>query len=419
MFEVVARANIHQQQVVKLLKQRSRVHSSLVYQQARIATLEQHLCAHLYALLDVKRDELPSEILALVSALEILSDEQLNSEQLFAYYEQETSSADALALSNAIILLVSLLPSAYLENKLALTFEHSYLEETLYRNSQLLELLVHLAVPWPAEPLQVIRQSVLAEQFTPSLSVACLLFGQANVTTQELAKGYQHAQFSIAQASFVKGLIIDETNAKNALFNRFAKTPDVDEKATLLVLAGLSGDSRWIEPCIIFCQDYPEHTFNVLSHFQHKIFFNIFITLMAIAQTSDEAYRAWLLITNIPLLKKPQLQDHNNKHKQAGEQNLPNTDQAELHRQALLQQPGEKMLTGIEFSNNDAAQKLQGLQGKAVQHALLLSPVIDSAITLYSQQLSAISLKKIITQTPKSTRSDTNKHVIKGALHVA
>lgn len=402
----MARANIHHQQIVKLLKQRNRVHASLVYQQHRMATLEQSLCAHAYALIDADRDELKPAVAALVCALHFLIDDKLTSEQLLARYQQESMSAEEADLAEAIELLCSLLPATYLNNKLAIKFDNAYLEQIVYRNSQLVELLAHFAITWPIEALQVMRQSALAEQFSPSLTLACLLFGQDKVTSQELAQGYKHAQFSIAKASFVKGLAVDKLTAKNALFNRFAKTESLTEKADLLALAGLSGDSRWIEPCSIFCKDYPEHTFEVLSHFQHKIFLTISIELMAVAQTSDNAYQAWLLLTDKPLLKKPQLQDSKNKHQQAGELNVPNTDQAELHRQALMQQSGqhsgEKVLAGISFDDNNAAQKLAGLQGRAVQQALILSHRMSDGMSLYCRQLSSTALSEIMQQGDKS-----------------
>ncbi len=439
MFEAVARANIHHKQIIKLLKQRKKIHASLVYQQHRMATLEQSLCASTYALLDANQEGFKPEVAELVLALSVLVDDKLTSEILIASYtlqncvaqadehhslageattdsvatesivteagqavaeplavEPEALAAKQEGLAQAIELLCSLLPAKYLENKLALTFDNSYLEETFYRNSQLLDLLAHFSFEWPIEPLQVIRQAALTEQFTPSLTFACLLFGQDNVTSQELAQGYKHPQIAIAKASFVKGLRVDNSNAKAALFSRFSKTTTLDDKADLLVLAGMSGDERWIEPCTLFCKDYPEYTFTVLSNFQHKIFLPLIIELMALAPTSEAAYQAWLLLTNTKLLSKPQLQDNNNKHKKAGKLKLPNIDQAELHRQALMQQAGAKVLNGILFDDNDATEKLTGLQGKAVQHALLPAYVMTNGMPLYCRQLSSIALRELI-----------------------
>ncbi|MBU2894388.1 hypothetical protein KO495_13820 [Colwellia sp. D2M02] len=398
MFEVVARANIHHQQVVKLLKQRKKVHQTLLYEQGRITTLEQSLCAHIYALQDAEPDILKAEVTVLVDALNILTDDQLTSEQLINSYEQQTTAGQANELAKAIELLCSLLPAGYFEKKLKIEFENNFLEDILYRNSQLLELLIHFNIAWPIEPLQVVRQSALAAKFSPSLTVACLLFGQSNVSTQELAQGYQHPLFSIAQASFIKGLAIDKTNAQIALFNRFAKTTDVAEKAELLTIAGLSGDNRWLEPCAIFCQEYPQYTFTVLSHFQHKSSLTLVIELMAVAQTSEQAYQAWLLLTHTKLLKKPQLQDSHNKQRQAGELTIPNIEQAELSRQALMVQAGTKVLAGILFDDLNALEKLSGLQGQAVQRALVLSHSTESGMLLYCQQLSSTSFIKTVRQ---------------------
>lgn len=439
MFEVVARANIHHQQVVKLLKQRNRIHASLVYQGQRMATLEQSLCAHIYALLDADPDELTPEVAVLVSAMNTLSDEQLTSEKLIECFEQESAAPEQTGLPEAITLLCSLLPTTYLEKKLNIVFENAFLEDILYRNSQLLELLTHFNIAWPVEALKVVRQSVLAEQFSPSLTVACLLFGQPDVTTQALEQGYKHSQFHIAKASFVKGLTIDKPNAESTLFTRFAKTTDVEEKAELLAIAGLSGDSRWIEPCSIFCKEYPKHTFAVLSNFQHKVFLTLIIELMTVAQTTDEAYKAWLLLTNTKLLKKPQLQDNSNNGRQAGEVKIPNSDQAELSRQTLMQQPGSKVLMGISFNNNEVAQKLNGLQGQAVQLAFLSSMLFSlpnkktnsepnatgNDTSLYCRQLSSVAFNQLIYSSSNTYSNSTaepannSQQVKQGASNVA
>ncbi len=430
MFEVVARANIHHQQVVKLLKQRNKVHATLLFKQGRITTLEQNLFAHLYALQDAEAAALVKpEVEALVLALNIITDEQLSCEKLIACYEQGSSTEQdnnseqgnnteqQNSLAEAITLLCSFLPKSYFEKKLNIAFENTYLEKILYRNNPLFELLIHFTIAWPIELLQVIRQSALAAQFSPSFTVACLLFGQKNVTAQELAQGYKHAQFPIAKASFVKGLTVDKTNAILNLFNRFAKTTDVAEKAELLEIAGLSGDARWIEPCIIFCKEYPEYTFTVLSHFQHKTCLKLIIELMAVAQTTDKAYQAWLLLTDSKLLKKPQIQDSNNKHNQAGAINIPNSDQAELSRQALMQQPGGKVLAGISFDDNDALTKLTGLQGQAVQRALLLSHSTDNGMLLYCQQLSSVAFIDVVHL--NTNAGNNSQQVKKGAGHAA
>jgi|GEM_PF-1624175 len=406
MFEIVARANIHHDQLLKLLKQRSRVHSSLIYDHERINTLEQNICAHIYALIDAEPETLKPEVSTLINAFTLITNnatipEHLFIQQLIEHYENASScdKSQENTLTQAIKLICCLLPNSYFQHKIEAAqvqgiLDNSYLEHIIYRNNEQLELLIQFNIQWPLEQLQIIRQSALAEQFTPSLTAACLLFSQHNVTAQELAQGYTHKQFFIAKACFVKGLYIDNTKAQTALFNRFAKTQNVAEKADLLVIAGLSGDVRWNEPCTIFCKEYPEHTFNILSFFQHKVFLNIIIELMTEAQTADQAYQAWLLLTNTQLLKKPKLQDSKNKHNQtknnqADKNKVPHSDQAELIRQDLMQQAGTKILNGISFSDNNASQKLIGIQGMAVQVALSPANTMANGMALYCRQLSS------------------------------
>lgn len=411
MFDIVARANIHQDQVINLLKQRSRVHSSLIYSDERITTIETNLCAHIYALVDADQETLKPDVKVLVKAFNIITEECINSDcfitHLIECYEQaccitkanekenieedqqENTEEKDEELAKALVFICSVLPTEFFTQNITTPFESSYLENLLHRNNVLLELLIHMKITWPVEQLRFVRQSVLSNQLTPSLKVACLLFGQKNITTQELAQGYTHTEFTLVKASFVQGLVSDKKNAQTALFNRFAKTTNIEEKAELLTLAGLSGDSRWSEPCAIFCKEYPEYTFTTLSSFQHKVFLTTIIELMGTAQTADDAYDAWLLLTNAELQKQSQLQDSKNKHNQAGDINIPNNNQAELVRQQLMQQPGALVLQGISFDVDNANSKLIGLQGKAVQHALLLTSSMTDGMALYSQQLTA------------------------------
>jgi len=402
MFDLVARANIHHQQAVKLLKQRDRVHTTFVYQQGRMATLEQNFIAHIYALLDAEEETLKPEVAAVVATFKMIIEQSFTVDRIAAVYQQNKRDE-----TQSLALLCSLLPKLTLENKLSVTFEQADLEDLLYRQNQLFEVLQYFDIVWPSELLQVARKSALVGQFIPSLNIACLLFGQDNVTTLELAQGYCHAQFSLAIASFIKGLQVDKSNAQNALFNRFAKTSVVPEKALLLEVAGLSGDVRWAEPCLIFCKENPDLAFNVLCHFQDKAFLKTIIDLMNVAQTTDAAYKAWLLLTASELLKKPQFQDIDNKHNQAGEVNLPNDNQAELIRQHLMQQTGSKVLAGISFDESNAIQKLVGLQGRAVQRALLFSLKMNDGMSLYCRQLSSIAfIEKITAATHNSTAAD-------------
>ena len=391
MFEVVARANIHHQQVINLLKQRNKIQASLVYQQGRISTLEQNLVAHLYALIDADQSVLKPVVIELIEALVYITSQKLTSEYLIA-------SGEKFSDLETLSLLCELLPNAFYKNTLPLAFESTYLENVLYKNSTMLSLLIHFDIAWPVEQLQVLRQSALAEQFNPSLIVACFLFGQSEVSSQELSQGYSHSNFNIVKASLVKGLVDDKSNAEKALFTRFHQAKSNDEKADILSLAGLSGDIRWLEPCTIFCQEYPDYSLSVLSHFQHKIFLTMIIHLMSQAATKQNAYQAWLLITNAELLQIPLLQDSSDHLNYAGKQTLPNVKQAELIRQTLMQEAGERLLAGISFSSNNAAEKLNGLQGQAVQRALLLSHSLQNGMPLYSRQLSSSAFTRYFEQ---------------------
>ena len=122
---------------------------------------------------------------------------------------------------------------------------------------------------------------------------------------------------------------------------------------------------------------------------------------MGIAQTSEEAYEAWLLLTNCELQQKPQLQDTANPHISAGNSHIPDLQQAELIRQTLMQQPDLKILNGITFSDSNALTKLAELQGIAVQYALIPAYSQHQGMSLYCCQLSAQAFKVIHNITPE------------------
>jgi hypothetical protein len=411
MFEPVARANIHQQQLLNLLKQRARLHQNCLYPAQRMVTLEQQVFAHLYALQDAPQDSLKPEVAMLIEVLQFYTAAQLSEqqtiepeqsiepqcwlEQLLEYYQQALDDQD-LKRVKAIQLVQGLLPIAYLHKRFSMKAERPFLESLMYQRSALLEVIPPFCLDWPEELLQIARQSALAGQFIPSRTAACLLFSGAKITNSDLALGYAHSHFAIAMASLLKGLVQDPNNAQQALFSRFAITTDVTEKVRLLGLASNTADSRWVEPCYAFCSGHPEHCFEVLSQFQHKVFLPMIIDIMALPQCTEQAYRAWLLLTDAELQQKPLLQDVADQHRQAGAHCVPNPHHAEHVRQALLGQPGDCVLAGVSFYGwmpaNDGTQskagfntqqysklamKLRDIQGRAVQASLGLSCVAN------------------------------------------
>jgi len=400
MFESVARAGIHHQQVINLLKQRTKVHGSLIYNKNRIITLEQHLSAHIYALIDAEDIKLKPQVEILVDILKALITPCLTSEQLIQTFVDAENEQQA----NAITLLSGLLPKT-------LTFESSseYINSLLYKHNALADLLVIYTIDWPSEQLKVLRQSVLSNQCQANIALSYLLFKQTDVTALELEQSYEHNNFDIAMAGFTRGLLTTDyaTKAQTSLFNRFYKTENVLEKADILALGGLTGDKRWHEACLIFCQEYPDLSFNVLCHYLHKSSLILIIEAMKKAQTLQPAYQAWCVITDETLNMSSQVSDASDQHNNAGQQTVPNTDQAELIRQSLLQQPGDKILAGFSFDNSNAAD----FQGILIQRVLLWASGSFDKLEVFHRQLAA---QEFTTMFPNQTAT-----IVQGAQDVA
>lgn len=403
MFNAVAKAHIHHQQALNLIKLRKKIQNSMLFEAVRLKTIEHNLASHIYAITGAELEKINPEIEHLVWCMDELSQRAdkapLQLSELIVLESENPEKVESLSV------IFGLLPIAEQEryfstNKLVT----DQLEMLLMKHNKLYELVMFSKVNWPSDMLHVARQTALAGQLTPSLQVACLLFGQSEVSPKELSEGYIHTQFEIAKACFIKGLEIDKTNAQNALFNRFANTDSANQKAELLEIAGLSGDIRWQEPCSLFCQENPDWTFTVLSHFQDKHNLTLHIELMGVAQTSQLAYQAWLLLTDARLEQVAQIQDTTNRHNNAGSNAQPNTDHAELIRQTLMQQTGRKILFGREFDGENALDVLNGLQGKAVQRALLLNLPMDNGMPLYCSELTNIQFSYLISLQKKQVK---------------
>ena len=64
--------------------------------------------------------------------------------------------------------------------------------------------------------------------------------------------------------------LVQQASLSDKLFKVFSSTSEPAHKAQLLQLAGLVNDSRWHEPCALFCKAHPEFCQTVLSHFVYK-----------------------------------------------------------------------------------------------------------------------------------------------------
>ena len=404
MFSQVARAAICQQQVIQLLKQRSKLHSALIFDKGRMNTLEQHLLAHIYTLCDEETLALKPQVQYLVDSLNVLSSRALSGQAMIDYF----LAAEGTEHQQAILLLCSLLP-------LNLTVEQpsQLLEQMLYQHGNLAELVQHFQIDWQAEELTAARKALLSNKIQATQPLVNFLYSDHDISDDELVQGYQHENSDIALASFVSGLSSQrhQQSANAALFNRFAKTDDITQKAQWLELAGLTGDQQWLEPCRVFCLEHPDFAFNILCHYQHITSLRLVIELMSVAQTASPAYQAWLVLTRQQLLMTPQLIDINNKHQAAGKQLFPNTKQAELYRQSLFTETKtadnatqNKILNGRLFSANTALKQLKPYQGEAIQRVLLISGVVDTKLTLFRQTLSA----KVFSQLVQSKSTTAN-----------
>ncbi|QBG34905.1 hypothetical protein [Litorilituus sediminis] len=388
MFDRVARAGVHHQKIQNLLKQRTKVHNNLLFDKGRMATIEQQLCTHIYALTD-ESDEglsLKPQVRYLLDAMTFLSQPTLTSESLIAYY----TSAEQASHKQALLMLCSMLP-------LSLTFAEprQYIEEMLYKTPDLAALLRLFDINWQEEQLAAARKAVLVGESEPDVALCDILFSAENISTADFTLGYQHENFTIAMASFIASLSTktQQATANAALFQRFYKTAKASEKAQWLALAGLFGDEQWLEPCALFCQEYPDYCYEILCHYHHKTSLTVVIELMAIAQTAPAAYLAWQVITKQPLPLAAQLTDSSNKHQVAGKHSLPCVKQAELIRQALFKQPEDKILAGISFNDSNFNAKLSSYQGLLLQRVMLRAGVNkrgaeQTTKALYQQQLS-------------------------------
>ena len=456
----------------KLLKQRKKHQQTLLYNVMRINQIEQQLMAYVYALSHIDNnqlDSLLSDNAELGGYVLLFKQWQQCTSQpfytLYKHYILQVQSSELVSISSSSISVAVLTDSfAIMANhtqveqgfvlpKLLDSFLYSSVKDNDQNNARnsakdrANEVLVNptdstksitaetpqseipavvkpapidsyaplsqLKLPWLLSGLKTLRQTALANKFTPSLPLSCLLMGQEDVSANELTQAYQQPNNELAIAAFIKGFAATKesatnstnaTNVTNALFHRFAQCDDELTKVSLLQLAGLSANLDWIEPCKTFCLTYPQHTFMVLSYFQHKGYLPLIIQLLAQAATAQGAYQAWLLLTNQPLPLMPQLQDTANKFSHSNQQQIAqsalsttkkqgyaNTDKAEWYRQQFMlpaqQAQGDCLLHGRSFNCANASTILADLRGKAVQGALLFGSDLSQGMALWHSEL--------------------------------
>ena len=432
----------------KLLKQRKKLQQTLLYSASRMNKIEQQLMAYFYALSQIDTNQLDSLLNdnAEVGSYVLLFKQFQNCSSqpcytLYKHYIMQEQSSELTSKTDAVTV-------ATLTDFFALAADHNKVEqgfvltklldsflydstkasnnEVLEKSSASTELtqtdttpanslqtdsyapLSQLKLPWLLSGLKTLRQTALANKFTPSLALSCLLMGQTDVSAHELTHAYQQANNNLAIAAFIKGFSAPKasaisTSANSALFHRFAQCHDELTKVSLLQLAGLSANTDWIEPCKTFCLTYPQHTFTVLSYFQHKSYLPLIIQLMAQGATAQGAYNAWLLLTNQPLPLIPKLQDTANKFNHSNQQQLAksalsttkqdyaNTDKAEWYRQQFMlpaqQAQGDCLLYGRSFNCENANIVLADLRGKSVQGALLFNSDLTQGMPLWHSEL--------------------------------
>ncbi|WP_448565338.1 hypothetical protein [Thalassotalea ganghwensis] len=392
MFETVARASAHHTQVVNLVKQRQHIERSLLSQCSRMQTLERNLLAYIYALVDEKTFKIKPNVASLVTALTHFLAENITLETLIQRFCELEQDNDFYSF----ILLASLLVGVTRYSKLTINETTPLIDSLLYPKKQgeqqLAELLRLWTLNWPSDALAGLRQHLLKSVERHSNALNYLVLSTDAVTETDLTQGYFHENSELALACFVRGLIDPkhQHHAQSALFQRFAKSEQPQDKARWLALAGLTGDQQWLEPASIFCQHYPQYTYEVLSHFQHKANLTLTIELMAIAQTSQAAYQTWLLLTEQSLLMEPAIKDIGTQQHSAGDALIPNQHQAELYRQQWFNQAGDCVLAGISYDNQNAVTKLNHLHGLLVQRVVLFSAKaiaqLDSYAYLYGVQ---------------------------------
>ena len=381
MFAPVYKIKLHKQRLTTLLKHRQKLLQQGAFSLARFNVIDTQLLNHLYTLSDLKSDAptdyFAGQNLTQVSELtwQALCELALNNSEHFEIYS--LVAADLFATS--------------------ITDVTAYFNEL--RNAQQLthyELLQHNVDHWQLKDLKALRTSVLEGKEKPPEVVKKILFSQS-LTISELHAAISHEDFTIAFAALINSYSAGHDDVSDKLFKVFAKTADEQQKAQLLALAGLLNDTRWYEPCSLFCKANPEYCSFVLSHFVFKQALPLVMELMAIAVTQQSAYAAWLTLTDRPLAKaeKMSVVTANNA---AQPQSGINLDDAEHARQAFAMQGGEQLLMGISFSTANSAQQLAKLAGPIVQRVIAPHFQHSIACGLFHVQQSASQWQLLLSE---------------------
>lgn len=388
MFAPVNKVKLHKQRLTTLLKHRQKLLQQGAFSLARFNVIDSQLLNHLYTLSDLKGDA-PTDYFAGQNLTQVgdlswqaLCVLALNNSEHFEIYSLVAADLFATPITD-------------------ITAHFNELRST--EQLAQCELLQHNLKHWQLNDLKALRTSALEGKEKPHEIVKKILFSQP-LTTSELHAAILHEDFTIAFAALVNSYCAGHDEVSDKLFNVFAKTADEQQKAQLLALAGLLNDTRWYEPCALFCKANPEYCSFVLSHFVFKQALPLVMELMAIAVTQQSAYAAWLTLTDRPLAKAEKMSvvtANNATQPQSG----INLDDAEHARQAFAMQGGEQLLMGISFSKANSAQQLAKLAGPIVQRVIAPHFQHSTACGLFHVQQSALQWQNMLSEKSESNNA--------------
>ncbi|NMR26338.1 hypothetical protein HH219_12475 [Pseudoalteromonas sp. NEC-BIFX-2020_015] len=384
MFALVNKVNLHKQRLSTLFKHRQKLLQQGAFSHARFSVIDSQLLNHLYTLSDLKADA-PTDHFSGQSLAQVTT---LTWQELGELAQKNSDHSDIYRLIAADLFTTPI-------DNFTVYFN------TLRANEQLseCELLQYNLNHWQLNDLKALRTSVLEGKEKPPKVVKTLLFSQP-LTAGELQVATLHDDFDIAFAALVNSYCAGHDGVSDKLFKVFAKTNDEQHKAQLLALAGMTNDTRWYEPCSLFCQASPEHCQFVLSHFIYKQALPLVIDLMAIAVTQQGAYSAWLILTDRPLAKAAKMSMVNTNSAIKPQSGI-NLDDAEHARQAFALHAGEQLLMGISFSKANSKEKLRKFAGTLVQRINAPQFELSTACGLFHVQQSASQWQLLLNESQR------------------
>ncbi|MDN3380875.1 MULTISPECIES: hypothetical protein [unclassified Pseudoalteromonas] len=388
MFAPVNKVKLHKQRLTTLLKHRQKLLQQGAFSLARFKVIDTQLLNHLYTLSDLKSDA-PTDYFV--------------GQNLMQVSELSWQGLCELSLNNSEHVDIYRLVACDLFNTPIADITAHFNELRSTQQLAHFELLQHHLAHWQLNDLKALRTTLIEGKEQPPAIVKTLLFSQP-LTTSELHAGILHEDFNIAYAALVSSYCAGHKDVSDKLFKVFAKTADEQQKAQLLALAGLLNDTRWYEPCALFCKANPAHCSFVLSHFVFKQALPLVMDLMAVAVTQQGAYSAWLTLTDRPLAKAEKMSvvsDANAVKPQSG----INLDDAEHARQAFAMQTGEQLLMGISFTNANSTQKLTKLAGSLVQRVIAPHYEHSTACGLFHVQQSALQWQHVLSEKLESNHA--------------